>query len=81
MGTLATSIIGVISYQLLSHFYTGVSVAPDWYLGFLFGIGGFVGIYLGAICQKYVPVKRIKLILCICVLFIAFKYLYDFIIL
>jgi len=40
MGTLATSIIGVISYQLLSHFYTGVSVAPDWYLGFLFGIGG-----------------------------------------
>lgn len=79
MGTFITSIAGVIAYQVLSSVYTGMSVAPDWYLGILFGIGGLFGMYLGARCQKHVPVNVIKLILCICVLFVASKYLYDFI--
>jgi len=79
MGTFITSIAGVITYQVLSFVYPGLSVAPDWYLGILFGIGGLFGMYLGAKCQKYVPVNVIKLILCVCVLFVAGKYLYDFI--
>ncbi|MBF0258648.1 MAG: sulfite exporter TauE/SafE family protein [Desulfamplus sp.] len=79
MGTFMTSIAGVITYQMLSHFYTGVSVAPDWYLGILFGIGGFCGMYLGARCQKYVPAHKIKFILCFCVVFVALKYIFDFI--
>jgi uncharacterized membrane protein YfcA len=78
MGTLVTSITGVIIYQILANFYPGMSVAPDWYLGFLFGIGGFFGMYLGAKCQKYVPVNIIKSILCFCVIFVASKYIYDF---
>lgn len=75
MGTLVTSIAGVLVYQVLAAFYLGLSVAPDWQLGFLFGIGGFCGIYLGARCQKYVPAKAIKLVLSLFVLFSAGSYL------
>ncbi|MBF0468523.1 MAG: sulfite exporter TauE/SafE family protein [Desulfamplus sp.] len=79
MGTFMTSIAGVVTYQMLSCFYTGISVAPDWYLGILFGTGGFCGMYLGARCQKYVPAHKIKFILCFCVVFVALKYILDFI--
>jgi len=79
MGTFITSIAGVITYEVLAIVYPGMSVAPDWYLGILFGIGGLFGMYLGARCQKYVPVNVIKWILCACVLFVAANYLYDFI--
>jgi uncharacterized membrane protein YfcA len=75
MGTFITSVAGVLVYQLLSRFYPGMSVAPDWQLGFLFGIGGFCGMYLGARCQKHVPAKAIKLILCFFVLIAAFSYI------
>ena len=79
MGTFVTSIAGVITYQLLASVYSGMPVAPDWYLGFLFGAGGFAGMYLGARCQKHIPVNVIKLILCFCILFVASRYIYDFI--
>ena len=79
MGTFITSIAGVAIYQILASNYPGMSVAPDWYLGILFGIGGFCGMYLGAKCQKYVPAHIIKLILCFCVVFVAIKYIFDFI--
>ena len=51
---------------------------PDWPLGFLFGIGGFVGIYLGARCQKFVPQKYIKLILGIIIVFLAIRYISQY---
>ena len=54
MGTFITSFAGVAFYAL-SPIPCSVSTMPDWPLGFLFGIGGFVGIYLGARCQKFVP--------------------------
>ena len=78
MGTFITSVAGVIFYQLLSLVYTETSVSPDWLLGFLLGSGGFAGIYLGARCQKYVPARIIKLVLCICVMVVAAKYLVGF---
>ena len=78
MGTFVTSVAGVIFYQILAFFYPDISIAPDWYLGMLFGIGGFLGIYLGARCQKYFPSYIIKSILCFCVLFVAAKYIFDF---
>lgn len=79
MGTFVTSIAGVITYQVLAPVYSNMSVAPDWFLGLLFGAGGFFGMYLGAKCQKHIPANVIKLILCFCVLFVACKYVYDFI--
>ncbi len=78
MGTFVTSIAGVLIYQIMAFFYPDVSVAPDWFLGFLFGIGGFAGMYLGARCQKHVPARFIKLILCGSILFVAGKYIIGF---
>jgi len=79
MGTFITSVVGVLTYQILSSVYTNMSVAPDWYLGLLFGVGGFAGMYFGARCQKHVSLNKIKIILCICVLFVAGKYILDFV--
>lgn len=76
MGTLATSVAGVLVYQLLDQIYPGTAAAPDWPLGIMFGIGGFFGMFLGAKCQKYVPPWIIKTILCACLLFVAFRYLF-----
>jgi uncharacterized membrane protein YfcA len=78
MGTFITSLAGVGFYQFLSQFYPELSVAPDWSLGALFGIGGFLGMYLGARTQKFVPAKYIKGMLCGCVLFVSGKYIVGF---
>jgi len=78
MGTFVTSIAGVLFYLLIAPFYPNMAIAPDWALGFLFGIGGFAGIYCGARLQKFVPAKIIKWILAGCILFPAFKYIIGF---
>ena len=74
MGTFVTSIAGVAFYQAIAQFYPDISVAPDWFLGVLFGLGGFAGMYLGARCQKYVPAKAIKWMLAVVIIFTALKY-------
>ena len=79
MGTFVTSVAGVIIFQILAPLYPEMHIAPDWSLGLLFGIGGFCGMYLGARCQKYIPAHIIKMILCFCVLFVAGKYILEFI--
>lgn len=78
MGTFVTSVAGVIFYQILAPHYPGMVIAPDWFLGFLFGIGGFAGMYCGARLQKFVPAKFIKWILVMCLLITAGKYIRDF---
>ena len=40
--------------------------------------GGFVGIYLGARLQKFVPQKFIKLLLGMMIVFLALKYILQF---
>ena len=79
MGTLVTSVAGVFFFHILAQFYSDLSVAPDWHLGLLFGLGGVIGMYFGARTQKYVPARLIKGMLCICVLFVAGKYILGFI--
>jgi uncharacterized membrane protein YfcA len=78
MGTFVTSVAGVLFYQLIAPFYPNMAVAPDWVLGFLFGIGGFAGMYCGARLQKFVPARIIKWILAGCILFPACKYIIEF---
>ena len=39
MGTLVTSVAGVFFFHILAQFYSDLSVAPDWHLGLLFGLG------------------------------------------
>lgn len=78
MGTFVTSVAGVTFYQWLAWFYPNVSVAPDWSLGVLFGLGGMAGMYLGARCQKFVPAKKIKWMLAAIITITAAKYIAEF---
>jgi hypothetical protein len=78
MGTFVTSVAGVFFYQALAPFYPTISVAPDWLLGILFGLGGMAGMYLGARCQKFMPAKAIKWMLAGIIVFTAVKYIIDF---
>ncbi len=77
LGTFITSVAGVIFYTIIAPAYadTGLAIAPDWVLGALFGVGGFLGMYLGARVQKYVPAKAIKLVLALILLLLALKYI------
>jgi uncharacterized membrane protein YfcA len=74
LGTFVSSVVGVFFYQILQLSFSNMSIAPDWLLGALFGVGGSAGMYLGARCQRYVPARAIKLLLCTCVLLVALKY-------
>jgi uncharacterized membrane protein YfcA len=76
-ATFLTSIAGVFFYTILPA-TGGASTSPDWALGFLFGIGGFAGMYIGARLQKYMPQKFIKLMLGIMITALALKYILQF---
>jgi len=78
MGTFVTSIAGVVFFQAIAPIYPEMSVSPDWLLGLLFGLGGMVGMYFGARCQKYVPARVIKGMLVVIILYTAIKYLLAF---
>ncbi|OIQ49944.1 sulfite exporter TauE/SafE family protein [Pseudodesulfovibrio thermohalotolerans] len=78
MGTFVTSVAGVVFYQAIAPFYPNLSVAPDWLLGILFGVGGMAGMYLGARCQKFVSAKAIKWMLAGVMVFTAIKYILNF---
>ena len=78
MGTFVTSVAGVAFYQAIAPFYPQMSIAPDWLLGILFGLGGMAGMYLGARCQKHVPARVIKWMLASIIVFTATKYIFDF---
>lgn len=78
MGTFVTSVAGVAFYTAIAPLFPQVSVAPDWLLGILFGLGGMAGMYLGARCQKFVPAKGIKWMLVVIMLFTSIKYVVDF---
>ena len=78
MGTFVTSVAGVAFYSAIAPLYPKISVAPDWMLGILFGLGGMAGMYLGARCQKFVPAKAIKWMLVCIMISTALKYVVDY---
>jgi uncharacterized membrane protein YfcA len=79
MGTFITSVAGVAFYQIIAPFYGSMVVAPDWLLGALFGVGGLCGMYLGARCQRFVPAIYIKAMLSIILLWVAGRYILNYI--
>ncbi|MBF0496048.1 MAG: sulfite exporter TauE/SafE family protein [Deltaproteobacteria bacterium] len=76
-GTFLTSVAGVFFYSVIPT-QSGLVCAPDWMLGFLFGAGGFAGMYCGARLQKFVPQKYLKLFLGILITFLAGSYIIQF---
>jgi uncharacterized membrane protein YfcA len=79
MGTFVTSVAGVAFYEAIAPLYPHLAVAPDWGLGALFGVGGMLGIYLGARCQKYFPARLIKWMLAAILVFTAGNYIWEFV--
>jgi uncharacterized membrane protein YfcA len=77
LGTFLTSIIGVVFYSVLPS-KGGLPTSPDWALGFLFGVGGFVGMYIGARLQKFFPQTFIKPMLGILIVSLALRYITQF---
>jgi uncharacterized membrane protein YfcA len=77
MGTFITSVAGALFFSVLPA-TQGASPMPDWPLGILFGIGGFIGMYLGAKTQKYVPQKFIKIFVGTAIMFLAIKYITQY---
>ena len=78
MGTFLTSIAGVTFYSIIAAFYPEQAISPDWLLGFLFGVGGFAGMYCGARCQKFVPANAIKWMLGLIIAGTALKYIFGY---
>lgn len=77
MGTFITSVAGGIFFSVIPA-TGGISAMPDWPLGILFGLGGFIGMYLGARAQKFIPQKFIKAMLSVVIVFLAAKYIVQF---
>ncbi|GER93044.1 anion permease [hot springs metagenome] len=77
MGTFVTSVAGAFFFSVIPSAH-GVSAMPDWQLGILFGIGGFVGMYFGARFQKFVPQKFIRLMLGVVIVFLAIRYIVQY---
>jgi hypothetical protein len=75
-ATLLTSVLALAAYALLPA-PPGVAAAPDLALGTLFGLGGLVGGYLGARCQRYLPQATLKALLAVVLLGVAGYYLWP----
>lgn len=77
LGTFLTSVAGVFFYSVIPA-KAGLSCAPDWLLGFLFGVGGFAGMYVGARLQKYVRQKHLKSMLGLIITVLAGSYILQY---
>jgi uncharacterized membrane protein YfcA len=77
-ATAATSIAAVASYQVMALVHPTLAVGPDWALGALFGVGGMVGMSLGARCQRWVPARAIEGVLGLVLLAVAVPWVVGF---
>lgn len=79
-GTFLTSVVGVFLFIFVGPAFVrgGATVQPDWLLGLMLGLGGMVGMYVGARLQRFLPARAIKIILGLAMLFIAGKYILAF---
>ncbi len=74
LGTFLTSVAGIVFYTWIPAI-NSTTWPPDWSLGILFGLGGFLGMYCGARLQKFVPRKVLHSMLGLLVLILAVVYI------
>jgi uncharacterized membrane protein YfcA len=72
-ATFITSIAGVATFLALSTRHAG-SVAPDWSIGLVLGLGGLAGGYVGARLQPRLPESGIRRALGVLVIAIGARY-------
>jgi uncharacterized membrane protein YfcA len=76
LSTVVTSIIGALTYALLSLITSG-AIAPNWPLGIVCGLGGLLGGYLGARLQPHIPDTALRKTLGLLATGLAASYLID----
>ena len=74
LGTFATSIVGVALYQFIPG-PPNVETRPDFALGILFGLGGVVGMYVGARMQKHIRQRTLELGIAMALILLAGGYI------
>jgi uncharacterized membrane protein YfcA len=77
-ATGVTSLVAVAAYQGIAFVEHSLQVAPDWTLGVLFGLGGIVGMHLGARCQKHVPSRVLEWMMGLILVTVALRYIVGF---
>lgn len=79
-STFVSSIAGVLFFTVIAPFYgsTDLAIMPDWYLGVSLGLGGMVGMYIGARLQRLFPAGLIKSIVAAALLLVSVKYILQF---
>lgn len=77
-GTCLTSIVGVGFFTMLGPLLGRANLQPDWLLGGLFGLGGLLGMNLGARMQKRLPARAIEVFLALLVSGLALRYIVGF---
>jgi uncharacterized membrane protein YfcA len=73
-STFLTSIVGVITYAVLSLRHSG-SIAPVWEVGLAMGAGGLLGAYVGAGLQSRMPEALLRRGLGVLALGLGVRYL------
>ena len=75
LATAITSFAGVCAFSLLSVWNPQAGAFPDLLLGLDIGLGGVLGMYFGARCQKHVPAAVIKTMLALVLVGMGTRYL------
>jgi uncharacterized protein len=73
-ATFLTSIVGIVTYQILQSTHGG-TIAPDWALGAFLGAGGFLGSYCGARLQSRLPELALRRLLGTLACVVAARYI------
>ena len=74
LATLLTSLVGVLFFAALGPLIGQPRVAPNWPLGIVLGLGGMIGMYLGARIQRYLPPRAIETLLAVATSWVGLSY-------
>lgn len=74
-ANFANCIVGLIMFALYPLLGISGEISPDWAAGFVMGLGGMAGIYLGALVQPYVPERFVKYMLFALMCYIALSFM------
>lgn len=75
-STFVTSIVGAVTFWVLAQREEG-SIAPEWTLGIVCGVGGLIGGYLGARWQRRLPERKLAVMLGAIAAGLAVVYIYQ----
>ena len=74
LATLLTSLVGVLFFAALGPLIGQPRLTPNWPLGIVLGLGGLVGMYLGARIQRYLPPRAIETLLAVATSWVGLSY-------